>query len=103
GAEIVSAAGRRTIRDPGYRVNAGEIIAVTVPLPEPAVPAPEPIALTILHEDEAIIVIDKPAGLVVHPAPGHAGGTLVNALIAHCGGRLSGVGGAGRPGIVHRL
>jgi 23S rRNA pseudouridine1911/1915/1917 synthase len=100
---IASAAGGRTIRDPGYRVNAGETIAVTVPPPEPAAPAAEPIALSILYEDEAIVVIDKPAGLVVHPAPGHAGGTLVNALIAHCGESLSGIGGVRRPGIVHRL
>jgi 23S rRNA pseudouridine1911/1915/1917 synthase len=95
--------GPRTIRDPGYRVNAGEIIAVTVPPPEPAKPAGERIPLKIVYEDDAIIVIDKPAGLVVHPAPGHAGGTLVNALIAHCGESLSGIGGVKRPGIVHRL
>jgi 23S rRNA pseudouridine1911/1915/1917 synthase len=95
--------GARTIRDPGYRVNAGETVAVAVPEPEPAEPGGESIPLNIVHEDDEIIVIDKPAGLVVHPAPGHAAGTLVNALIAHCGDSLSGIGGVKRPGIVHRL
>jgi 23S rRNA pseudouridine1911/1915/1917 synthase len=97
------AIGTRTIRDPGHRVNAGDHIAVEVPPPEPAEPAAEPIPLDIVFEDDAIIVIDKPAGLVVHPAAGHAAGTLVNALIAHCGDSLSGIGGVKRPGIVHRL
>ena len=95
--------GARTIRDPGYRVNAGESVAVTVPEAEPALPSGESIPLNIVYEDDEIIVIDKPAGLVVHPAPGHATGTLVNALIAHCGDSLSGIGGVKRPGIVHRL
>jgi 23S rRNA pseudouridine1911/1915/1917 synthase len=95
--------GARTIRDPGYRVNAGETVAVEVPEPEPAEPAGEAIPLNIVFEDDEIIVIDKPAGLVVHPAAGHATGTLVNALIAHCGDSLSGIGGVKRPGIVHRL
>ena len=94
--------GPRTIRDPGHRVNAGDAIAVAVPPPEPAAPEAERIPLNIVHEDAAIIVIDKPAGLVVHPAAGHAAGTLVNALIAHCGDSLSGIGGVKRPGIVHR-
>jgi 23S rRNA pseudouridine1911/1915/1917 synthase len=97
------AIGPRTIRDPGYRVNAGETIAVDVPPPEPAKPAAEQIPLNVVYEDGEIIVIDKPAGLVVHPAAGHASGTLVNALIAHCGDSLSGIGGVKRPGIVHRL
>jgi 23S rRNA pseudouridine1911/1915/1917 synthase len=97
------AVGPRTIRDPGYRVNAGEAIAVAVPPPEPAEPQPESIPLDIVYEDDEIVVIDKPAGLVVHPAAGHAAGTLVNALIAHCGDSLSGIGGIKRPGIVHRL
>jgi len=97
------AIGPRTIRDPGARVNAGDVIAVAVPAPEPAEPAAEDIPLKIVFEDEAMIVLDKPAGLVVHPAAGHASGTLVNALIAHCGDSLSGVGGVKRPGIVHRL
>jgi 23S rRNA pseudouridine1911/1915/1917 synthase len=100
GAVIV---GARTIRDPGYRVNVGDAISVAVPEPEAAEPVGESIPLNIVFEDEEIIVIDKPAGLVVHPAPGHATGTLVNALIAHCGDSLSGIGGVKRPGIVHRL
>src|SRR3954470_14533611 len=95
--------GARTIRDPGYRVNLGETVTVAVPEPEPAAPGGESIPLNIVFEDDAIIVIDKPAGLVVHPAAGHAAGTLVNALIAHCGDSLSGIGGVKRPGIVHRL
>lgn len=95
--------GPRTIRDPGYRVNAGDTIAVVVPEPEAAAPEGETIPLNIVYEDAEIIVIDKPAGLVVHPAAGHAKGTLVNALIAHCGDSLSGIGGVKRPGIVHRL
>ena len=81
----------------------GEIVTVAVPEPEPAEPGGESIPLDIVFEDDAIIVIDKPAGLVVHPAAGHATGTLVNALIAHCGDSLSGIGGVKRPGIVHRL
>jgi 23S rRNA pseudouridine1911/1915/1917 synthase len=97
------AVGRRTIRDPGYRVNAGAVVAVAVPPPEPAEPQGERIPLAVVHEDDEIVVIDKPAGLVVHPAAGHAAGTLVNALIAHCGDSLSGIGGVKRPGIVHRL
>jgi 23S rRNA pseudouridine1911/1915/1917 synthase len=95
--------GGRTIRDPGHRVNGGDFVTVTLPPPEPAAPEGEAIPLTILHEDDAVIVIDKPAGLVVHPAAGNETGTLVNALIAHCGDSLSGIGGVKRPGIVHRL
>ncbi len=93
----------RTIRDPGYRVNAGDDIALTVPELVPAAPRPENIPLAILYEDADIIVIDKPRGLVVHPAAGNWTGTLVNALLAHCGSSLSGIGGVRRPGIVHRL
>jgi 23S rRNA pseudouridine1911/1915/1917 synthase len=93
----------RTISDPGSRVKSGEHYRLEVPEPEPATPAPEAIALDIVYEDEHLIVVDKPAGLVVHPAAGHASGTLVNALIAHCGTSLSGIGGVRRPGIVHRL
>jgi 23S rRNA pseudouridine1911/1915/1917 synthase len=93
----------RTIRDPAIHVNSGDSVTVTLPAPEPAGPAAENIPLNIVYEDDALIVIDKPAGLVVHPAAGHAGGTLVNALIAHCGDSLSGIGGVRRPGIVHRL
>jgi len=97
------AIGTRTIRDPGYRVNAGDEIGVDLPPPEPAEPAAERIPLNVVYEDTDIVVIDKPAGLVVHPAAGHSSGTLVNALIAHCGESLSGIGGVKRPGIVHRL
>jgi 23S rRNA pseudouridine1911/1915/1917 synthase len=93
----------RTVRDPAAAVNSGDIITVTLPEPEPAKPAAEAIPLDIVYEDDALIVLDKPAGLVVHPAAGHASGTLVNALIAHCGDSLSGIGGVKRPGIVHRL
>jgi len=95
--------GARTVRDPAAAVGAGDTVTVTLPPPEPAVPRGEAIPLNIVYEDEEIIVIDKPAGLVVHPAAGHAEGTLVNALIAHCGDSLSGIGGVKRPGIVHRL
>src|SRR5499427_4387770 len=93
----------RTIFDPGHRVNAGDEITVTVPAAEPAEPRPENIPLAIVYEDADIIVIDKPRGLVVHPAAGNWTGTLVNALLAHCGDSLSGIGGIRRPGIVHRL
>jgi 23S rRNA pseudouridine1911/1915/1917 synthase len=97
------AIGGRTIRDPGHRVNAGDAVAVTRPPPEPAAPQPEAIPLSVVYEDAELIVIDKPKGLVVHPAAGNRTGTLVNALIAHCGASLSGIGGVARPGIVHRL
>jgi 23S rRNA pseudouridine1911/1915/1917 synthase len=93
----------RTIRDPAAPVKSGDVVTVTLPPPEPATPKGEHIPLNIVYEDDAIIVIDKPKGLVVHPAAGHASGTLVNALIAHCGASLSGIGGVKRPGIVHRL
>ena len=93
----------RTIRDPGHRVNLGDAIAVVIPPDEPAVPQGEAIPLAVVHEDDDLIVIDKPKGLVVHPAAGNRTGTLVNALIAHCGASLSGIGGVKRPGIVHRL
>src|SRR5438034_5518464 len=93
----------RTIRDPAHRVNAGASIALRVPPPTDPAPGPEAIRLAIVYEDAELIVIDKPAGLVVHPAAGNWTGTLVNALIAHCGESLSGIGGVKRPGIVHRL
>ncbi|WP_296520324.1 RluA family pseudouridine synthase [Rhodoplanes sp.] len=97
------AIGERTIRDPGQRVNANDRVRVTVPPPEPPEPQPEPIDLDVVYEDEDLLLINKPSGLVVHPAAGHWSGTLVNALIAHCGDSLSGIGGVARPGIVHRL
>lgn len=91
------------VRDPAYHVAKGDTIIIDVPEAAPAEPQGEDIALDIVFEDDDIIVIDKPRGLVVHPAAGHASGTLVNALIAHCGASLSGIGGGKRPGIVHRL
>jgi 23S rRNA pseudouridine1911/1915/1917 synthase len=91
------------IRDPAYHVAKGDTITIDVPEAVAAEPAGEAIALDIVHEDDDIIVINKPKGLVVHPAAGHQTGTLVNALIAHCGNSLSGIGGVRRPGIVHRL
>jgi len=95
--------GGRTIVEPNYRVNAGDQVIVRLPPPEPAIPRGEDIPLNIVFEDDDLIVVDKPAGLVVHPAAGNWTGTLVNALIAHCGDTLSGIGGVRRPGIVHRL
>jgi 23S rRNA pseudouridine1911/1915/1917 synthase len=90
-------------RDPSTRLAAGARIAFEAPPPEESTIAGEDIQLAVVYEDEHLIVIDKPAGLVIHPAPGHAAGTLVNALIRHCGASLSGIGGVKRPGIVHRL
>lgn len=89
--------------DPARKLKGGETLTLDVPPPEDATPLPEDIALDILFEDEHLIVIDKPAGLVVHPAAGNWTGTLVNALLHHCAGSLSGIGGVARPGIVHRL
>lgn len=85
-----------------YRVRPGEVITLRVPPPRPSHFEAEDLAIPIVYEDDALLVIDKPPGLVVHPAPGHASGTLVNALLFHCR-NLSGVGGEERPGIVHRL
>jgi 23S rRNA pseudouridine1911/1915/1917 synthase len=95
--------GLRTIRDGNFRVKQGETYEVAIPPPAPARPLGQDIPLSVVYEDKDLIVIDKPAGLVVHPAAGNPDGTLVNALIAHCGAELSGVGGVARPGIVHRL
>lgn len=91
------------VLDPGRKVRPGDRYRIFVPEPSPPKPAPEQIALDVVYEDAHLIVVDKPAGLVVHPAAGHETGTLVNALIAHCGDSLSGIGGVRRPGIVHRL
>jgi 23S rRNA pseudouridine1911/1915/1917 synthase len=91
------------LRDPALRVRRGQIFVVILPESEEPAPIPQRIALDIRFEDAHLIVIDKPAGMVVHPAPGNPDGTLVNALIAHCGASLSGIGGVRRPGIVHRL
>jgi 23S rRNA pseudouridine1911/1915/1917 synthase len=99
---LVSLAGS-TITDSSLRVKPGQLITLGLPPDAPAIPEPQDIALTVRYEDEDLIVIDKPAGLVVHPAPGSPDSTLVNALLAHCGDTLSGIGGVRRPGIVHRL
>lgn len=90
-------------RDPAKLAHAGERFAVVVPVPTPAHNEAQAIPLIVAYEDEHLIVIDKPAGLVVHPAAGNLDGTLVNALLYHCGGSLSGIGGVARPGIVHRI
>jgi len=89
--------------DPSEAVRAGALYALAIPPAAPARPQPQAIPLTILFEDRDLIVVDKPAGLVVHPAPGNQDSTLVNALLAHAGGDLPGIGGEKRPGIVHRL
>jgi 23S rRNA pseudouridine1911/1915/1917 synthase len=99
----VSGPGGGTIGDGSYRVKPGETFTLLVPEAEPAEPVGEAIALEVLYEDRDVIVLNKPAHFVVHPGAGHASGTLVNALIAHCGDSLSGIGGVKRPGIVHRL
>ena len=91
------------MRDPATKVRGDENVRVAVPEPTPAHNEPQDIPLTIVFEDEHLLVVDKPAGLVVHPAAGNLDGTLVNALLHHCGGSLSGIGGVARPGIVHRI
>lgn len=93
----------QTIDEPSYRVKLGQDLTLAIPAPEAAIPVGQDIALSIVYEDRDLIVIDKPAGMVVHPAPGNPDNTLVNALIAHCGESLSGIGGVKRPGIVHRI
>ena len=85
------------------KARGGEAVAIRLPPPAPAVPQPQAIPLQVAYEDAHLIVVDKPAGMVVHPAPGAPDGTLVNALLAHCGESLSGIGGERRPGIVHRI
>ena len=96
-------AGGATISDPSHRVKPGQTFSVTLPAPVADRPEAQALALDIRFEDEHVIVVDKPAGLVVHPAPGNPDRTLVNALLAHCGDSLAGIGGVKRPGIVHRL
>ncbi|MHC9417606.1 RluA family pseudouridine synthase [Sphingomonas citri] len=91
------------VRDPSRKSHAGDAYAVMVPAPAPAHNEAQDIPLVVAYEDDHLIVIDKPAGLVVHPAAGNLDGTLVNALLHHCGGSLSGIGGVARPGIVHRI
>ena len=94
---------RRAVRDPAAKVRGDETFRLSVPEPTPAHNEPQDIPLDIVFEDEHLLVVDKPAGLVVHPAAGNRDGTLVNALLHHCGGSLSGIGGVARPGIVHRI
>ena len=98
----VAAAGQ-TITEPSHRVKPGQAYRLNLPPTVDALPQAEAIPLAIAYEDQDLIVIDKPAGMVVHPAPGNPDATLVNALIAHCGASLSGIGGVRRPGIVHRI
>ena len=98
----VTVAGQ-TIGDPNKRVKPGDLVGITIPPPAPASPQPQKIPLSITYEDADLMVVDKPVGLVVHPAAGNLDGTLVNALLAHCGDTLAGIGGVARPGIVHRL
>ena len=92
-----------TVRDPAMKVKGDETFTLVVPEPEPAHNEPQDIPLRVIFEDEHLLVVDKPAGLVVHPAAGNRDGTLVNALLHHCSGSLSGIGGVARPGIVHRI
>jgi 23S rRNA pseudouridine1911/1915/1917 synthase len=91
------------LMQPAEPVRAGAHYRLAPPAPAPAIPQPQPIPFAIHYEDADLLVLDKPAGLVVHPAPGNEEGTLVNALLAHCGASLPGIGGERRPGIVHRL
>jgi len=91
------------VKDPASKIKSGQDFHIIVPEPEEATPRPQDIPLHIVYEDDQVIVINKPPGLVVHPAPGNPDRTLVNALLAHCGESLSGIGGVKRPGIVHRL
>jgi 23S rRNA pseudouridine1911/1915/1917 synthase len=100
---LVTGEDQGPVRDPAVKVAPGSAFDVQVPLPRPAHNEAQDIPLAILFEDEHLIVIDKPAGLVVHPAAGNLDGTLVNALLHHCAGSLSGIGGVERPGIVHRI
>jgi 23S rRNA pseudouridine1911/1915/1917 synthase len=95
--------GNALSRDPSRKSNIGEVYRVSIPMATPAHNIAQDIPLTIVFEDDHLLVVDKPAGLVVHPAAGNFDGTLVNALLHHCAGRLSGIGGVARPGIVHRI
>ncbi|SMF60502.1 RluA family pseudouridine synthase [Allosphingosinicella indica] len=99
----VAGPGGAAVRDPATKVREGSDYAISVPAPAPAHNEAQDIALEIVFEDEHLLIVDKPAGMVVHPAAGNLDGTLVNALLHHCAGRLSGIGGVARPGIVHRI
>jgi 23S rRNA pseudouridine1911/1915/1917 synthase len=101
--QVTREATGEAVRDPATKVSHGAIFSVSVPDPKPAHNVAQDIPLEIMFEDEHLIVVDKPAGLVVHPAAGNFDGTLVNALLHHCRGSLSGIGGVERPGIVHRI
>lgn len=98
---FISVNGKTAVKN--YRLKAGDAIEVSLPEPEPSEVLPENIPLDIVYEDDSLLVVNKPKGMVVHPAAGNAAGTLVNALLYHCGGSLSGIGGVIRPGIVHRI
>ncbi len=93
----------KPVKDASRKVKVGEVYSVRLPPPEAALPEAQAMDLKIVYEDKDLLVIDKPVGMVVHPAPGNRDKTLVNALLAHCGKSLSGIGGVARPGIVHRL
>ncbi len=101
GGRVTGPAG--VLWDPALKVRGGEALRLVIPEPRPSDTVAQDIPLTIVHEDDALLVVDKPAGLVVHPAAGNYDGTMVNALLHHCAGRLSGIGGVARPGIVHRI
>jgi 23S rRNA pseudouridine1911/1915/1917 synthase len=101
--KVATEPGAVLVRDPAVKVTSGSVYSVAIPEPAPAHNEAQEIPLEIVYEDEHLIVIDKPAGLVVHPAAGNLDGTLVNALLHHCKGSLSGIGGVERPGIVHRI
>jgi 23S rRNA pseudouridine1911/1915/1917 synthase len=102
GGHVSNGAGKPA-RDPSAKVSGGQRFAIAVPPAQPADAQPQSIPLVVVYEDEHLIVVDKAAGMVVHPAAGNPNGTLVNALLAHCEGQLSGIGGVARPGIVHRI
>src|ERR1700753_3872677 len=102
-AGAVSDPAGNLMRDPARKIDGGLLFTIAVPDPAPAHNEAQDIALNVVFEDEHLIVIDKQAGLVVHPAAGNLDGTLVNALLHHCGGSLSGIGGVARPGVVPRL
>jgi len=101
--QVLLAGSPAKIKSPSRAVKPGEVFTVHIPVPEDAVPVPQDIPLDVVYEDEHLIVVNKAPGMVVHPAPGSPDGTLVNALLHHCAGSLSGIGGVKRPGIVHRI
>ena len=101
GGRVTGPAG--VLWDPALKVKGGEALTLVIPEPRASETLAQDIPLTIVYEDESLLVVDKPAGLVVHPAAGNYDGTMVNALLHHCAGRLSGIGGVARPGIVHRI